>query len=109
MDPAAVLITTTFVIMLVTLIVTSYKTGFVAYSIWSATRPDQPRYKIEKDKIGKFSRITAGVFLLNIVYGLVVARDMSQISGILVLSLFNTIVIGFGLSFWVLLKEKKQS
>lgn len=107
MDPAAILITTSVVVMFLTLLGVSYKTGFVSYSIWSLTRSDQPRFEIKKNEIGKFICITIGVFLLNIVYGFMIVRDMSEVGGVLILGLFNTIVIGYGLAFWILLKEKK--
>ena len=53
--------------------------------------------------------IAVAVFLLNVVYGLLVMRDMSQAGAVLVLSLFNTIVVGYGLSFWVLLAERSRN
>jgi len=108
MDPAAVLIASSMVIMLLTLLCVSYKTGFVSFSIPSMIRDDQPKFEIDKNKIGKFIEFTVGAFVLNVVYGFVVFRDIREVGGILVLSLFNTIVIGYGLAFWVLLKEKKQ-
>lgn len=108
MDPAAILIVASVLIMFLTLIGMSYKTGFAAFSIWSLTRKDQPKFKIKKEGIGKFLSLTASVLVLNIIFGIVIMRDLSQIVGILVLSLFNTLIIGYGLSFWVLLEEKKK-
>lgn len=109
MDPAAILITSSVVIMFLTLLAVSYKTGFVAYSIWSLTRGDQPKYKINKDKIGRFILNSVCIFILNIAYGLIVVRDNKQIGGILILSLFNTIIIGYGMAFWILLKQEKKT
>jgi hypothetical protein len=109
MDPAAILIVSSFVVMILTLLGVSYKTGFVSYSIWSLTRDDQPKFAIRKDRALRFVGITFGIMLLNIVYGLIVVRDVSEIGGILVLSLFNTVVIAYGLSFWILLTEKPKS
>ena len=108
MDPAAILITSSVIVMFLTLLSVSYKTGFVSYSIWSLTRSDQPKFEIEKSNIGKFVWISVGVLLLNIVYGLVIVRDTNEIAGIVILSLFNTVVIGYGLAFWVLLKRKEE-
>lgn len=109
MDPSAILIITPAVIIFMTLIGISYKTGFVSYSIWSLTRKDQPRFKIDKTKISRFIGVNAVVFLVSIAYGLLILRDMHEIVGVLILSLFNTIVIAYGLSFWILLKEKSGS
>ena len=108
MDPTAILITSSVVIMFPTLLAVSYKTGFVPYSIWSLTRGDQPRFEIQKNKIGKFLQLNAGIFTLNIVCGFIIDRKMSDMGGVLILALFNTIVIGYGLASWVLLKEKKK-
>lgn len=108
MDPTAILITSSVVMMFLTLLGISAKTGFVSYSIWSLTRNNQPKFEIQRNKIGKFVRITVGIFVLNIIYGVVVDRRIGDIGAILALSLFNTIIIGYGLSFWVLLKEKRK-
>lgn len=93
--------------MFVTLLSLSYKTGCVSYTIWSMTRKDQPRFKIDKTKIELFLLVILCIFLLNIAYCLLILQDLREIVGILVLSLFNTVVLGYGLSFWLLLKEKK--
>ena len=107
MDPTAILIISSAIIMFLVLLGISYKTGFVSYSIWSLTRQNQPKFEIDKNKTNKFIGVVTVVFLLNIVYGLVVLRDVRQIAGILILGLFNTVVIAYGSSFWILLKEKK--
>jgi hypothetical protein len=109
MTPSSILLTTSGFIMFATIIAVSYKTGFVAYSVRSATRKDQPKFEIDKTAVEKFLRISVGVFILNTVYGILVFRDTTQMGGILLLSLINTIVISYGVSFWVLLKEKKPN
>jgi len=108
MDPGAILVTSSVVIMFLTLLSISYKTGFVSYSIWSLTRNNQPKFVVRRDKISKFVCIVIGIFLLNIVYGLIVVQGIHEIGAILILSLFNTIVIGYGLTYWVLLKERQK-
>jgi len=109
MDIKAVLIVTSAIIFLSSVIVTSYKTGFVAYSIWSFMNQDQPRFKVDKKEIGNFARVLAGVFLLNIIFGFVVVQDSHETVTILVWSLVNTTVIGWSLSYWILLEEKTSN
>jgi hypothetical protein len=106
--PTATLLITSGLIMFLTLIAVSYKSGFIAYSIWSLTRKDQARFRINKGKTGKFLLILLGIFITDVIYGLIVMRDIRQISGILALGAFNTTVLGYGLSFWILLEEKKN-
>lgn len=104
--PTAILLITTAVIMLVTIIATSYKTGTVVYSIWSSTRLNQPKFSVNRSKIGSYALSILVVFIINLLYCMIVLRDINEIQGMLILSLFNTLVIGYGLSFWFLLEEK---
>jgi len=104
-----VMFASSMLVMVLATLSVSYKTGFVAFSIFSATRKGQPKFEVDKSKIGKFVALTIGVFLLDILYGIVVLQDMNEIEGILIFALFNTVFIAYGLAFWVLLKEKKIS
>ena len=108
MDSAGILIATSIVLILLTVIGVSYKTGFVAYSIWSFTRDNQPKFEVDKSKIGKFIGFTTATFLLNIVYGLVVVRDPRELEGIVMFGIFNTVFVAYGLAYWVLLKERAK-
>lgn len=109
MDPAAVLIMTSAILMFLTLISISYKTGFVSFSIWSLTRKDQPKFEIDKSKAGGFVFMAVAAFMLNVVYSIIILGSAREMGAVLLLSLFNTAVIGYGLSFWVLLKEKHKN
>jgi len=109
MDPTAILIVSSMLIIFLTVVSVSYKTGFVAYSIWSFTSRNQPKFEVNKNKIGNFIGVTIGVFLLNVVYGLAILRDIREIEGILLFALFNTTFIAYGLSYWMLINEKRRS
>lgn len=109
MEPAAILVATSILVILGMVVSVSYKTGFVAYSIWSFSHDDQPKFEVDKSKIGKFLGATLGVFIINTTYGLLVVRDVRELDGILMFSLFNTGFIAFGLAFWILFKEKNKS
>lgn len=108
MEPSAVLVASSIAIMFLTLIAVSYKIGFVSYSPYSMSREDQPRHRIKKDKLGKFMQVTLAVFLANVIFCCIIVRDINEVWGILAVSIFNTVVISFGLSFWILLEEKKR-
>ncbi len=103
MDPTAVLVVTSSVVMLVTLIYVSSKTGYIV----GIGAKNEPKFEIRKDRIRRFTCILGIVLLLNIVYGLVVTRDFHMFSDILMISAVNTLVIGWGLAYRVLLQEKK--
>jgi len=108
MDPTDVLFASSIIIMLLSLLSTSYKTGYISFSLQSLTRKDQPKFEVDMSKIGKFTGYTLGAFVLNAIYGLIILRDINEIGGILLLSLINTLFIAFGLTYWVLLKPKKE-
>jgi len=104
--PTIILFLTSGVIMIASIIFTSFKNGFVSYSMFSAIRQDRPRFEIDKTKIGRFVRFLISAFLLNILYGLVLIRDLSQLGGIAFLSLIDMVFIGYALLYGILLKEK---
>lgn len=108
MDGASILFVSSMIIMLVSLISVSYKTGFVFFSIWALSNRSRPKFEVDKKRIGKFVLLTLVVFLLNCVYGILIIRDINEIEGILILSLFNTAFIVYALAYWFLFKEKKS-
>lgn len=107
LDPSAILVLTLAVTMFMALLSVSYKTGFVFYSIWSLTRKNQPKFKVDKSKIGQFLVIVLATFQLNFIYSLLILQSTNDVESILIFSLWNTAVIAYGLSFWMLLKEGK--
>ena len=94
--------------ILATIVAVSFKTGIVL-SMQSLTRGDQPKFEIDKSKIGKFLWAALSVFVMNIIYGLAIVQDINEIEGILILSLFNTAFITWGLMYLVLLKKKNEA
>lgn len=95
--------------MVLVVIAVPFKTGTIPYSIYSATRKDQPRFKIDKTKIGSFAAIVLLVFLLSILYSLLILQNIREIETVMIFSIWNTATIAFGLSFWLLLKRGKSS
>ena len=104
--PTAILLITSATTIVITLVLSSYKTGFIAYSIQSSTRKSQPEFEVDKSKIGSFVAIIAAIFAANIVFCLVVLRDTQAIGSILALSQFNTAILAYGLAYWTLFKPK---
>ena len=107
--PTTILFVTSGVILFSSLIVVSYKTGFVSFSMMSMTRKDQPRFGVKTGNISKFIGAICGAFVINVVYGCVVVRDLQQTSGILLVSLINTVFIAYALVYVILLKEKNDT
>src|SRR5690242_221134 len=97
--PTTILFITSGAVVFLSLIVVSFKTGFISFSMLSMTRKDQPKFNVEMAKIRRFTGLIAGVFVLNVIYGFVLIRDMSQASGILLLSFINTAFIAYALVY----------
>ena len=92
--------------MLLSILSVSYKTGFISFSLVSLTRQDQPKFRVDRSKIGDFAGLVIASFVANIIYGIAVMRDLQQIGGILLLSLVNTAFIAYSLVYWILLRER---
>jgi hypothetical protein len=109
MNPANILLLTVFVTMILTVVITSYKTGLIPFSVLSVARKSQPRFKVDNTKIGIFAVATLSIFLLNVFYCFLVLGGVNrdEMEGILIFSVWDTAVISFGLSFWILLEEKE--
>ncbi|HTE58584.1 MAG TPA: hypothetical protein VK694_07655 [Verrucomicrobiae bacterium] len=101
-----VLVISTAIVGLASIISASYKTGFIAFSVQSHLRDDQPKYEVDNNKTGRFAKIMLATFLLNILYGFLIVQDLREIAAVIVFSLLNTAFIAYSLVYWVLLKKK---
>lgn len=104
--PSTILFITSGVTLFLSIIIVSYKTGDVSFSMLSMTRRNQPKFQVDLKRINRFLGITISAFVLNVVYGFVVVRDMREASGILLVGLINTVFIAYAAVYLVLLKER---
>jgi len=100
----SILVISSFFITFAVWICSTYKTGFVAYSPWSLLKRNQPKFTVDRTKRKKFWKALLIAFALNILYGLIITRDVALVVDF---SLFNMIFLTYSLYYLILLKEDK--
>lgn len=108
MDPANILILSSGFFAVMSLLAVPFKTRIVSYSYRSMQRKDLPKFEIRKDRVFVFILISLNVFLLNVMYCLILTREVGEMGAVAGYSLVNTAFICYTLSYWILLKEKKK-
>jgi hypothetical protein len=93
------------VIIFISLITGSYKSGYIAFSGQSIFNRDRPRFEVDKAKIELFAVSICSSLLVNTIFALIVTRG--DIATALFFAAFNTLALSYALVYWILLKEKK--
>ena len=98
------LVPLSFVIIFVSWLLASRKTGYIAYSPWSYLKSQRPSYAIDKNKTGTFLKAFCAALLLNVLLAFSITRNIALV---VAFSLFNMLFITYTLMYWILLKERK--
>ena len=98
-----IMVLSTFVIIFVSWISTTFKTGLISFSPQSSVKSKHPKFEVDKSKIGRFSWAILTTLVVTSLYFLILTNEVGTA---LILGPLNTLFISYGLTFWLLLKER---